>query len=177
MKRQGFTLIELLVVIAIIGTLSSIVLTSVNTARSKGNDAAIKSDLDNMRAQAAIYYDSHNNTYSRGSTNICDPSIFSFLNSRSWIPLQVRGLIAAAPPPDFAPNNFLIGVAQYAGVGSVSVGHAGGPGIVTCNASATAWVAEAPLPGNGGFYCVDSTGFSGVSASSKVTSGTDYDCQ
>ena len=55
--RRGFTLIELLVVIAIIGILASVVLASLNTARDKGTDAAIKSDINSMRAQAAIVYD------------------------------------------------------------------------------------------------------------------------
>ena len=54
---RGFTLIELLVVIAIIGILASVVLASLNTARAKGVDAAVRSDLNNMRAQAAIVYD------------------------------------------------------------------------------------------------------------------------
>ena len=61
--HRGFTLIELLVVIAIIGILSSVVLASLNTARSKGADAAIKSNLNNMRAQAELWYDNHSNAY------------------------------------------------------------------------------------------------------------------
>lgn len=56
-KSQGFTLIELLVVIAIIGILSSVVLASLNTARNKGADAAIKSQLASIRSQAEIVYD------------------------------------------------------------------------------------------------------------------------
>lgn len=55
--RRGFTLIELLVVIAIIGILASVVLASLNSARDKGTDAANKSNLNNIRAQAEIIYD------------------------------------------------------------------------------------------------------------------------
>jgi len=61
--RRGFTLIELLVVIAIIGILSSVVLASLNTARSKGNYAAIKSNLSTIQTQAELYYDSNSNSY------------------------------------------------------------------------------------------------------------------
>ncbi|OGI57146.1 hypothetical protein A3B85_03385 [Candidatus Nomurabacteria bacterium RIFCSPHIGHO2_02_FULL_37_13] len=60
-RRDGFTLIELLVVVAIIGILASVVLASLNSARGKGADATIKSNLVNMRPQAEILYDSWGN--------------------------------------------------------------------------------------------------------------------
>ena len=60
---KGFTLIELLVVIAIIGILSSVVLASLNTARNKGADTAVKSNLSGARAQAELFYDVNGNSY------------------------------------------------------------------------------------------------------------------
>ena len=67
--KKGFTLIELLVVIAIIGILSSVVLASLNSARAKGADAAVKSGLANMRAQAELYYDGNSQSYAGVCTN------------------------------------------------------------------------------------------------------------
>jgi len=66
-RFRGFTLIELLVVIAIIGILSAVVLASLNTARSKGNDAAIQSDLNTVQTQAEISYGNNGNSYA----NVC----------------------------------------------------------------------------------------------------------
>lgn len=73
---KGFTLIELLVVIAIIGILSAVVLASLNTARSKGNDAAIQSDLSTVQTQAEIYYGSNGNSYGTAG-NSCSSAVFS----------------------------------------------------------------------------------------------------
>jgi|GEM_PF-481365 len=55
----GFTLIELLVVISIIGLLSSIVLTSVNSARAKARDARRIADLGQIRLALELYFDTN----------------------------------------------------------------------------------------------------------------------
>lgn len=67
-SSKGFTLIELLVVIAIIGILASVVLASLNTARGKSANAAIKSNLINIRTQAALYFETNGGSYGTAST-------------------------------------------------------------------------------------------------------------
>lgn len=76
MTRRGFTLIELLVVIAIIGVLSSVVLASLNAARSKGNDAGIRDNMATIATQAALYYDENDNSYGTASDD-CDAALFA----------------------------------------------------------------------------------------------------
>jgi prepilin-type N-terminal cleavage/methylation domain-containing protein len=67
-RERGFTLIELLVVIAIIGVLSSVVLSSLASARGKGNDAKVKAQLSSLRGSAEIFYaDQSPNSYA----NMC----------------------------------------------------------------------------------------------------------
>jgi len=53
--KKGFTLIELLVVIAIIGILSSVVIVSLNNARSKARDSSRKSNAQAMTTAIALY--------------------------------------------------------------------------------------------------------------------------
>ena len=56
-NQRGFTLIELLVVIAIIGLLSSVVLSSLNTARSKSRDARRLSDIKQLQTALELAFD------------------------------------------------------------------------------------------------------------------------
>lgn len=68
---RGFTLIELLVVIAIIGILSSVVLASLNSARSKGNDAGVKANLATVGTQSALYLADNSNSYGTFARATC----------------------------------------------------------------------------------------------------------
>ncbi len=68
-RTRGFTLIELLVVIAIIGLLSSIVLASLNTARTKGNDSARVSNVKSLKTSLELYYNTYNHYPKYGSAN------------------------------------------------------------------------------------------------------------
>ncbi len=61
MRRNGFTLIELLVVISIISLLSSVVLSSLNTARDKARIAA------GQRFEASMHH-----AYGAGAVGIWD---------------------------------------------------------------------------------------------------------
>ncbi len=55
-EGRGFTLIELLVVIGIIGVLSTIVITSLSSARAKSRDAKRVADIKSIQLALALYY-------------------------------------------------------------------------------------------------------------------------
>jgi len=69
-RSEGFTLIELLVVIAIIGLLSSIVFTSIKSARAKSRDARRLADINQIRTALELYLDS-NNVYPQEAHSGC----------------------------------------------------------------------------------------------------------
>ena len=59
--KKGCTLIELLVVLAVVGILAGIVLAALNSARVKGADTAIKTQLKNTYTEAEIFFHTYGN--------------------------------------------------------------------------------------------------------------------
>lgn len=146
-NKRGFTLIELLVVIAIIGILSAVVLASLNTARDRSQDAAIQSDLNGIRTQAAIYFDDNDNY----GTNLAFES-----NCAATDNLFSDATVARAVQAADTANGTTLGV--------------------TCNVDAdgTAYAASAALVAQvGAYWCVDSLG----AGTTTVTAlGTNVSC-
>ncbi|MCC7004703.1 type II secretion system protein, partial [Candidatus Nomurabacteria bacterium] len=75
MNKKGFTLIELLVAIAVIAILTTIILGSLGSTRSKAADNTVKSELKQLSNQAHLYSVS-NTDYGTGLTT-CDSGVFA----------------------------------------------------------------------------------------------------
>jgi prepilin-type N-terminal cleavage/methylation domain-containing protein len=96
-NQKGFTLIELLVVVAIIGLLSSVVLISLNTARSKARDAKRLADIRQVSSALEIYFND-NGSYPVATAWTGATSLSASLTAGATKYMQA--LPAAPTPPD-----------------------------------------------------------------------------
>jgi len=91
-KDGGFTLIELLVVIAIIGILSSVVLASLNSARTKGRNIKATESIKQLMTGMMLYYDDYGkfpcHNY-QTTTNGSNPNFLRPLTDQRYISSEV----------------------------------------------------------------------------------------
>ena len=74
--KKAFTLIELLVVVAIISMMASIILSSLNQARSKSRDARRVADIKQLQLALSLYYND-NGSYPSSLTSGLAPNYIS----------------------------------------------------------------------------------------------------
>ncbi len=151
-KKKGFTLIELLVVIAIIGILASIVLVSLTGARKKAKDAAIISDVSQIRTLAEEVYMDNSNAY----TTMC----------------------SSATSLDTAALNASGYGSQLETLQTDAITTQGGT-VPGCQASGEDYCVYITLNSAGKYYCIDSTGKAGTFTTDPATTcnGTTYTCE
>lgn len=128
--QKGFTLIEILVVVAIIGLLSTVVLTSLDSARAKARDARrlvdlreVRTALENYRVENGAFPIS---TTWRGVCAAFNPSgTITRTGANGWIPNLAPRFISVLPveakPTD---NNCYLYRSTINGTGYIVISHA-----------------------------------------------------
>jgi prepilin-type N-terminal cleavage/methylation domain-containing protein len=147
-QLRAFTLIELLVVISIIGMLSSVVLSSLNSARNKARNATVKNQLSQARTAAALLFENTGSfdTLCTAGTNTGD--MYRTAHANGTLTADQSMCISSAQANCF--NNLT---------------------NVNCAVAPTGrWAMVVQLRGTGTWFCVDSNGV----AREQTTRGVDF---
>src|ERR1035437_9880662 len=142
-KIGGFTLIELLVVIAIIGILSSIVLVSLNSARTKGKDTRVISDVQQIRTALESGYN--------GSSYPDLKTDNTFVNGNAGSATCLVGGWNNGGPQTIPLNTVINDACTQSGNNAI---------LINTNNGATppTYAIFGSLKSTGGAFCIDSTG-------------------
>ena len=120
-NNKGFTLIELLVVIAIIGILSSVVLASLNSARTKARDARRIADIKQIQLALELFYDANRYYLGSGECGATTPNTgwsnsVQCLSNGRWLrdsTSNLSGFITTDPVDPLNQNNWPRGAYYY----------------------------------------------------------------
>jgi prepilin-type N-terminal cleavage/methylation domain-containing protein len=120
-RTQGFTLIELLVVISIIALLSSVVVTSLNAARTRAGDNAVKAGMKQFHTQAQNYLDSNANLGISAATCAVASTVFTdtkFTEIRTNVLSNAASGATMSCATDSTGSKWAVGVSALKGGGT-----------------------------------------------------------
>ena len=103
LQKKGFTLIELLVVIAIIGILATIVLVSLNTARSKARDTRRVGDIRQVALALEMYNNRIGNYPVAAAANNCTVAYWTAMATA----VSGGGFMTAVPTDPTNTGNYV----------------------------------------------------------------------
>lgn len=147
-RPNGFTLIELLVVISIIALLSSVVLSSLNTARARAADSAVKADLKQIFTQAQNYLDSGNQNLGISAAT-CDTAATLFQDAK-FNDMQAHLISSGASTPNL---------------------------LCATDSTGTKWAVSVNLRSTGAAFCADNSQGWFKSGTAQTAGGNQGTCQ